>query len=193
MRTVLIVFFCCVSIASAQRSGTYNKTNDTTLNMQQRNAGEMSFGAGAGQYGVSLAFGFRAYFVGMDIALTDLSSAQVLKNQLDYDPPHNDYTLRTLNTARYGITFNIYYPVTKRLFVFPALGFSATGTNTIPQSNATGWYYKTRSSSEELDLCYGGGVSYFLTSGRKGGNDVTFSLTYRTVFGLTANIGVVFL
>jgi len=58
MRTVLIVFFCCVTIASAQQG---NMPTDTAVSMQKKFVGEIIVGGGYGEGG-SLLLGVRLYY-----------------------------------------------------------------------------------------------------------------------------------
>ena len=180
MKTFFFCLLCCATIASAQQG----KMPTDTISMQKRFIGEIIVGGGYGEGG-SFLLGARLYYFSFEFGMSGKGTKP--DRQLDYAPPHNDYTLREFKNLPMTFTVSGYYPISSRLFAYPSVGLVSRTTQLIPQSNATGWYYETQSRTEQIEACYGFGVCYFLNSGNR--SDIVLHLSARNILGVTAAIG----
>lgn len=163
---LLLLAFLAVMPCVGQITGIAPPPKDTTIKPPPNEyKGEASLSVGYGTKGVGIAFSGRYLFIHGIFHITNFKEADANPDQLNYAPPHGDYTLVPFRSGNYGMNVGPYVRVLDGVALYGSIGFDAYTVSYIPRSNSTGWYYKKQGSDSYYTFNYGGGISFY-PSGR---------------------------
>ena len=155
---------------------------DTPLAPAKGEIGELGMNFWSGPYGFIWGFRGRYSNFGLSFDFSGMKESVALPtDQLDYDPPHSDYSIVDFDQARYGITFDLFLDLFSTTSLMGSIGISDHPIQHIPQSNVTGWYYKTSSVGHNTGLLLGYGVTHSF-------GHLSLGIVYKTIFGTTGTI-----